>query len=122
LFSFGALTPLRDLVISAKRKDPDDSGVYTWAEPGGGLEARFWDNGRFSDWIKQLWQETEAPPGIELAREGRFLGIEIDAMATPRQTEPFFAEAALIQDILLHADAEGTDLSTCQSVFELGVQ
>jgi len=122
LFSFGALTPLRDLVISAKRKDPDDLGVYTWAEAGAGFQARFWDNGRFSGWIKQFWETGETPPGIALVREGRFLGIEVDAMQVPRQSEPFFDEAERIQASLLALSAQGRTLSTCQGVFGLELQ
>lgn len=69
LFSFGALTPLRTLFIAMKRKDPGDTGDYGWAPEGKGLNASFWDNARFSDWIKHLWTAAPTPPGIELARE-----------------------------------------------------
>jgi hypothetical protein len=122
LFAFGALTPLRDLVTLVKRKDPEDKGDYRWAPPGKGFTARFWDNGRFSDWIKRLWASQDPPEGIALAREGRFLGIEIDAMNTPRQTEPFFAEADRIQRLAAEVNLSAADLDSCRSVFGLGLQ
>jgi len=97
LFAFGALTPLRNLFIAMKREDPLDTGDYRWAANDEGLQLRFWDNARFSGWVKGLWRKTPPPPGIELAREGRFLGIVVDAMDRPRQREPFFAVADRMQ-------------------------
>jgi hypothetical protein len=122
LFSFGALTPLRDLVIASKRKDPDDVGDYGWAAPGQGLKAQFWDNGRFSDWIKELWRAGRTPERIKLVTEGRFLGIEVDAMAAPRQSEPFFAEAERIRAMRQRMRAEGTEVTSCERLFGLGMQ
>ena len=120
LFAFGALTPLRDIVIAAKRKDPRDLGSYGWAEAGEGLPALFWDNGRFSDWIKQLWRSGETPPRIELVKEGRFLGIAIDDMDTPRQREPFYAEADRIHREVARWAAAGKRPTSCEGLFRLG--
>lgn len=122
LFAFGALTPLRDLVIAAKRKDPKGVGNYEWTENGQGLKAQFWDNGRFSDWIKHLWTGAPPPDGIRLVEEGRFLGIEVDAMDTPRQREPFFAEAERIRRSAERLEAETYDATSCSSIFQLGLQ
>jgi hypothetical protein len=122
LFAFGALTPLRDLVIAGKRKDPDELGDYGWAQPGDGFMAQFWDNARFSAWIKKLWQSGEAPPDIALVKEGRFLGLEIDAMATPRQTEPYFAEAERISAIVRQGPTGGSVVTSCEALFRLGLQ
>ena len=122
LFAFGALTPLRDLVIAAKRKDPKDLGTYEWAQNKKGMEVQFWDNGRFSTWIKRLWASEERPRKIRLAREGRFLGIEVDAMETQRQKEAFYTEAERIQQLVSQGDTNAQGLTSCQSVFQLGLQ
>ena len=122
LFAFGALTPLRDLIIANKRKDPKDVGNYEWAQKGEGLKAQFWDNGRFSDWIKRLWAEQETPDKITLAEEGRFRGIEVDAMDLPRQTEPFFAEAERTRLLAQSGGNKPSNESSCQSLFQLGLQ
>ena len=111
LFAFGARTPLRDLVVTSKRKDPEDTGNYEWTAADQGLRVQFWDNDKFSDWIKQLWESQETPNMIELAREGRFLGIEVDAMNTPRQTEAFFTNTA---ETLTTVGV----LDTCAQVFQ----
>ena len=39
-------------------------GDYGWSQPGHGFRIQFWDNGRFSDWIKRLWAEQETPDKI----------------------------------------------------------
>ncbi len=122
LFAFGALTPLRDLVIASKRKDPMNLGTYDWAQPGQGLAAYFWDNGRFSDWIKILWRRGEVPGGITLVKEGRFLGIEVDAMDTPRQQEGFFATADRIAARRQQESGHGLAGGSCRELFRLGLQ
>lgn len=122
LFSFGALTPLRTLFIAMKRRDPGDTGNYGWAPKGEGLKVSFWDNARFSDWIKLLWTTAPTPPGIELSREGRFLGITVDAMDTPRQEEPYFAAAERIRKARERGAAEGTGDTSCRDVFLSGLQ
>jgi len=116
------LTPLRDLVIAAKRNDPQDLGTYAWAEPGRGLKVRFWDNGRFSDWVKRLWAGTNRPSQIRLVKDGRFLGIELDLMDTPRQDEPFYAEADRIWNLSRRVNVRTLDLTSCKKVFALGLQ
>jgi hypothetical protein len=118
LFQFGALAPLRDLVINSKRKDPDDLGNYSWAKDGEGLAARFWDNKRFSAWVKALWAHGPADPRIALVREGRFHGIEVDAMTAERQADPFFAEADRISEVRQRIQRP----STCEELFSLGIQ
>jgi hypothetical protein len=122
LFQFGALTPLRDLVINSKRKDPEDRGDYHWAGEGEGLAMPFWDNSRFSRWIKQLWSSGPGSPNIALVREGRFYGIEVDAMAMARQQEPFFAEADHIARERQRLEASGIRPSSCEELFGLGLQ
>ena len=122
LFQFGALTPIRDLVIHSRRKDPDDIGDYSWAPDGKGLAAAYWDNSRFSDWIKQLWTRGPSKANIGLVREGRFRGIEIDDLAIARQQEPFFAEADRIAQEKRRLEASGVRPSTCQELFSLGIQ
>lgn len=122
LFAFGALTPLRDLVIASKRKDPQDKGSYDWATPGDGLAAYFWDNARFSGWIKALWQDDQVPDGITLVKEGRFLGIEVDAMDAPRQRERYFAAADRIATQRHYLEAAGTVPGSCRELFGLGLQ
>lgn len=122
LFQFGALTPLRDLVVNSKRKDPEDRGDYNWANEGEGLAMPFWDNSRFSRWIKQLWSSGPGASNISLVREGRFYGIEVDAMAMARQHEPFFAEAKRIAQERQRLEASGIRPSSCEELFSLGLQ
>lgn len=122
LFRFGALSPFRDVFISAKRNDPSDKGLYDWAPPGKGWLARFWDNDRFSNWIKVLWKKRSAPLGARLVREGRFRGIEIDAMDIPRQKERFFADADRLAEKLKRLKARGIRPSTCQRLYGLDLQ
>lgn len=115
LFQIGALSPLRDLVINARRNDPGDHADYTWSGPG--IDIAYWDNSRFSAWIHRLWAVGPRNPGITLAREGRFMGVEIDATAAPRQREPLFATA--------HRQSARRTLpmppvSSCQEVFDQG--
>jgi hypothetical protein len=123
IFRYGALTPLRDLAISSRRKDPSDRGDYGWAAAGEGLAIGFWDNGRFSDWVKRQWSagtppEDLAARGLRLVREGRFLGVEVDAMATPRLDADFFA-AARVRDARLAGIAAGGGAPlTCRALFE----
>jgi hypothetical protein len=91
LFGLAARTRLRDLAIARGRKDPHDHGDYGWAPPGQGLEVTYWSNARFAAWVRGGWRNGGAPcPTVAPAREGRFLGIEIDAMAAPRRRGPFF--------------------------------
>ena len=117
LFQIGALSPLRDLVINGRRKDPDDRGDYSWAGPG--LDLDYWDNSRFSAWIHRLWANGPHDPHITLAREGRFVGVEIDATAAPRQRQPFFAVA----DRLAHARVvRAVPALSCQEVFDRGLE
>ena len=122
LFAFGALTPLRDLVIASKRKDPRNRGNYDWAPAGQGFPAYFWDNGRFSDWIKILWQRGRAPKGIELVKEGRFFGIEVDAMDTPRQTERYFAAAERSARSRRQRGPGAAPPASCRDLLRLGFQ
>jgi hypothetical protein len=117
LFQMGALTPLRDLVINGRRKDPRDRADYTWSGPG--IDVTYWDNARFAAWIRRLWANGPRDSHVSLVREGRFRGIEIDAMAAPRQREPFFSAA----DRLNAARAAGGPLPvTCQDVFDRGLE
>lgn len=102
LFQWGALTPLRDLIISSRRKDPGDEGDYRWAADGGeGLRIGFWDNARFSKWIKFQWSGKTNPDqslsgGMKLRRvkEGRFLGVEINALNIERASTALFERMA----------------------------
>ncbi len=84
LFQFGVLTPLRDLVIDAKRKDPDDRGNYSWS--GAGVDIPYWDNSRFAAWVRRQWEEGPQDPHVTLVRERRFVGVEIDGMGVARMT------------------------------------
>jgi hypothetical protein len=123
IFRYGALTPLRDLAISSRRKDPGDTGTYGWAVPGAGLSVGFWDNGHFSDWVKGQWAEDVtdddlAARGVLRVREGRFLGVEIDAMATPRQSGDVFAVARARDARLAEIAAGGPRPLTCRALFE----
>jgi len=122
LFQWGALTPLRDLLINARRKDPEDRGDYAWARAGEGLEVTFWDNVHFSNWVKRFWSAAPRNPRMILVREGRFRGVEIDAMATPRQREPFFAAADRLLRQRAEFAARDARPMTCQEVFALGLQ
>lgn len=122
LFQFGAFTPLRNLLIDMKRKDPKDRGDYAWAKPGRGLPLGFWDNSLFSDWIKGVWRKNGNPKKFKTVREGRFVGVEIDAMDSPRQSARFFERADEIAEKLKRLKASGTAPTTCQALFALGVQ
>jgi hypothetical protein len=117
LFQIGALTPLRDMVIGGRRRDPHDRSDYTWAGPG--IDLDYWDNSRFSAWIHRLWANGPRDPRVSLAREGRFLGIEIDATAAPRQQQSLFAAADRLREA--RAAATGPALS-CQEVFDRGLE
>jgi hypothetical protein len=117
LFQIGALTPLRDLVINARRKDPFDRADYTWSGPG--IDVAYWNNARFAAWIRRLWANGPRDPRVSLVREGRFLGIAIDAMASPRQRVPFFAEAERLNAVRA---AGGEAAATCQEAFDRGLE
>ncbi|MBX9701433.1 MAG: hypothetical protein K2X74_18510, partial [Acetobacteraceae bacterium] len=77
LFQLGAYTPLRDLLLNARRKDPGDRGDYSWNAPG--LAIAYWDNARFSAWVRRVHGQGPRDARVRLAREGRFIGLEIDA-------------------------------------------
>ena len=117
LFQIGALTPLRGLVIDARRKDPGDHGDYTWSGPG--IDVDHWNNARFSAWIHRLWANGPRNPRLALAREGRFIGVEIDAMAAPRQHEPLFAAADHFGKARV---LDTTEALSCQAVFARGLE
>jgi hypothetical protein len=117
LFQFGVLTPLRDLVIDAKRKDPDDHGDYSWTGPG--VDVSYWDNSRFAVWVRRQWEEGPRDPRITLVREQRFVGVEVDALGVRRQQEPFFA-AANRRDAALAAGVPPAP--SCQAAFERGLE
>ncbi len=117
LFQIGALSPLRDLVIDGRRKDPGDRSDYTWSGPG--IDLDYWDNSRFSAWIHRVWAKGPRDPHVSLAREGRFVGVEIDATAAPRQSEPLFAGADRLS--AARAAAASPALS-CQDVFDRGLE
>ena len=122
LFQYGALTPIRDLVIHSKRKDLDDLGDYNWAKDGDGLGAPFWDNSRFASWIRRLWARGSSSKNIKLVREGRFYGVEVDAMTAVCQQEPFFAEADRIAEKKHRIERDGLRPSSCEVLFSLGLQ
>jgi hypothetical protein len=122
LFQFGAMTPVRDLVINAKRKDPRDAGDYGWGKPGEGLLTSFWDNSLFSAWVKSTRERAAATGTIVAAQDGRFNGILFDAMAAPRQSHPFFAEADMIDAKKRQLAQSGTKATSCEDAFRLGVQ
>lgn len=117
LFEFGALTPVRDLVIDAHRNDPRDRADYTWN--GAGIDVAYWDNSRFAAWIRHIWEQGPRNPRLVLVREGRFRGVEIDATAAPRQREPFFTKADQLDAAraLPEPPAE-----SCQAVFDRGLE
>jgi hypothetical protein len=116
LFQFGVLTPLRDLVINSHRKDPNDRADYTWS--GAGIDVPYWDNSRFAAWVRRVWDKGPRDPRLTLAREGRFIGVEIDATAAPRQREPFFAAA----DRIKAARVSAPRAESCQEVFDRGLE
>ena len=122
LFAFGALTPLRDLVIASKRNDPGEHGNYGWASDGKGFEGQFWDNARFSRWVKRLWRSGRPSDGIELVKEGRFIGVAVDAMNTARQNEPYFSEADRIHQKIGRLGHDMANARSCQVLFSFGVQ
>jgi len=122
LFQYGALTPIRDLVIHSRRKDPADLADYDWAKAGDGFPAPFWDNSRFANWIKRLWARGPGSPDIKLVREGRFYGIEIDAMRAGRQRQPFFAEADRIADKKRGIERGGWRPASREELLSLGLQ
>lgn len=125
LFRFGALTPLRDLFIASKRKDPKDQGNYEWVtRPKSGLVVGFWDNGRFSEWVKKLWAEGGRSrksfvdgKSIRLVKEGRFLGVEVDALDTPRLSAALLEPSSALGDRGWSSIDKGDTASTCRSVF-----
>ena len=117
LFQIGALSPLRDLVIDGRRKDPDDHGDYSWAGPG--IDIDYWDNSRFSAWIHRLWAIGARDPHVSLAREGRFIGVEIDATAATRQRQPLFAAADHLSEVRTVGAAPAL---SCQDVFDRGLE
>lgn len=122
LFAFGALTPLRDLFIAIKRKDPEEHGNYRWAAGDGGFKATFWDNGRFSRWIKHLWKRGQPPDGIELVKEGRFLGAVVDAMNVSRQSEPFFRAAENRASLIRAVGSRAARSKSCRELLSYGLQ
>ncbi len=117
LFQIGALTPLRDLVIGGRRKDPGDRGDYSWAGPG--IDVDYWDNSRFSAWIHRLWAQGPRDPHISLARDGRFFGAEVDAMAAPRQRQALFDAADRRGEARA---AQAAPALSCEEVFDRGLE
>jgi hypothetical protein len=108
LFQIGALTPLRDLVIDARRKDPNDRGDYTWSGPG--IDIDYWDNARFSSWIHRLWANGPRDPRIRLAREvSTPPPYAVDASAQALHNRQFVAD--LHADTLLSARDPATAAS-----------
>ena len=122
LFRFGAFTPLRSLFINAKRNDPADRGDYRWASAGQGLPIAFWDNRLFSLWVKGIRAKNDDPGRYRAVREGRFLGVEIDAMDVPRQANDFFAMADRIVRSRKKLIQGGVVPKTCRSAIALGLQ
>ena len=119
LFEVGALTPIRDLVIYSKRKDPNDLGNYSWAEEGKGLRAQYWDGSRFFHWINQLWLQGQTTSNVRLLRERRFKGVEVDATAVARQGDMFFREADELEGKAADLAFTGSRPSTCEPLFHL---
>jgi hypothetical protein len=117
VFEAGIRSPLRGLVVLAGRRDPLDVGAYAWG--GEGLDVTFWENARFSAWVRRCWAVGPRHPAIRLTREGRFRGLEIDAMAAPRQREPFFAAADRRAEALRAAPGPAP---TCQAAFARGLE
>lgn len=130
LFRYGSLTPLRDLFISSKRKDPRDQGNYDWVERAEfGLLVGFWDNSRFSDWIKGLW--ANAGDGRErlvdgktfrLVKEGRFFGVAVDALDTPRVSSKFLDWARKRHTPRVVTSVKENAPSDCRSLFMQSVR
>lgn len=117
VFEVGIQTPLRGVAVLVQRRDPLDRGEYRWG--GEGLDVAFWENARFSAWVRGLWQTGQRHPQVRLAREGRFLGVEVDATGAPRQREAFYA-AADRRDAALRAG--GPRPVTCEAAFALGLE
>lgn len=114
VFQLGAFTPLGGLLLHARRKDPADRGDYSWNGPG--LAVSYWDNSRFSAWVRRVWEKGPRDPRLRLVREGRFIGIEIDASGAARQREPFFAQAERRAALLR------TGFPSCQAAFAAGLE
>jgi hypothetical protein len=117
VFEAGIRSPLRGLVVLAGRRDPLDVGAYAWG--GEGLDVTFWENARFSAWVRRCWEAGPRHPGIRLMREGRFRGLEIDAMDAPRQREPFFAAADRRAEALR---AVPQPAASCEAAFARGLE
>ena len=121
---YGARTLLRDLATGMRRKDPQGLGSYSWAAPGEGAAVGFWDNGRFSRWVKDQWspavsERALAAQGIRRVREGRFLGVEVDAMNVPRQKGDFFAPAVEREQLMARVRSREIAPATCRDALEL---
>jgi hypothetical protein len=59
---------------------------------------------------------------VTLVREGRFRGVEVDAMAVARLGEPFFAEADRLQARRVALGTGRGQFATCEQVLRLGLQ
>jgi hypothetical protein len=121
---YGARTPLREVATTARRKDPRGQGSYDWAAPGEGFAVGFWDNGRFTRWVKAQWSPSVseaalAREGIRRVREGRFRGVEVDAMDAPRQREDFFARAVERDRLMARVRSGEIAAATCREALEL---
>ena len=121
LFQFGVLTPLRDLVIAYKRKDPGDRGDYAWGKPGEGLKTSFWDNARFSAWVKSYRAHPRDAAVVSTARDGRFNGVAIDAMNVARAQQPFFALAEEVEARQKRLAQTGSKPRSCEAFFALEI-
>jgi hypothetical protein len=117
IFEVGVQTPLRGVAVLLQRRDPLDRGDYAWG--GEGLDVTFWENARFSAWVRGLWRDGPRHPRLRLAREGRFLGVEVDATAAPRQPEPFYAAADRRAEALR---AGLPPAPTCEAAFARGLE
>ncbi|HWT07915.1 MAG TPA: hypothetical protein VN329_02050 [Roseomonas sp.] len=117
LFEVGVQTPLRGIAVLVQRRDPLDRGSYNWG--GDGIEVPFWENARFSAWIRDTWRDGPRHPQVRLAREGRFIGLEIDARAAARQQAPFFAAADRREAALREPRPPAT---SCEAAFALGLE
>lgn len=117
LFEVGVQTPLRGIAVLVQRRDPLDRGSYSWGSDG--IEVPFWENARFSAWIRDAWRGGARHPQVRLAREGRFIGLEIDARAAPRQQAPFFAAADRREAALRDPRPPAT---SCEAAFSLGLE
>jgi hypothetical protein len=69
--------------------------------------------------VRGLWRDGPRHPQVRLAREGRFLGVEVDATAAPRQGEPFFAAADRRAEALR---AGLPPAPTCEAAFARGLE